>query len=81
MNELLLKNARIIDPARNIDKVGDIAVANGVIVDAAELKAAPSQFEALRGNYWNRREFSAYTVKNFSPGAKKSLELLGFKTG
>ncbi len=49
--------------------------------DAAELKAAPSQFEALRGNYWNRREFSAYTVKNFSPGAKKSLELLGFKTG
>ncbi|MBR2720213.1 MAG: dihydroorotase [Lentisphaeria bacterium] len=39
MNELLLKNARIIDPARNIDKVGDIAVANGVIVDAAELKA------------------------------------------
>ncbi len=38
MNELLLKNARIIDPARNLDEIGDIAVANGVIVDVADLK-------------------------------------------
>ena len=38
MNELLLKNAHIIDPARNIDEVGDIAVADGVIVDISELK-------------------------------------------
>ncbi len=39
MSELLLKNARIIDPARNIDKVGDLGIANGVIVDVSELKA------------------------------------------
>lgn len=38
MSELLLKNARIIDPARNIDKVGDLAVANGIIVEVSELK-------------------------------------------
>ena len=29
MSELLLKNARIIDPARNIDEIGDIAIADG----------------------------------------------------
>ena len=49
--------------------------------DAAELQAAPSQFEALRGNYWNRREFSAYTVKNPSPHIKNALQLLGFNIG
>ena len=49
--------------------------------DAAELKAAPSQFEALRGNYWNRREFSAFTVKNSPPNIHNALELLGFNIG
>ncbi|MBE6357659.1 MAG: dihydroorotase [Lentisphaerae bacterium] len=39
MSELLLKNARIVDPARNIDEIGDIAVADGVIVEAASLKS------------------------------------------
>ena len=38
MSELLLKNARIIDPVRNIDEIGDLAVADGVIVEASELK-------------------------------------------
>lgn len=49
--------------------------------DAAELKSAPAQFEALRGSYWNRREFSAYTVKNSSPETENALKLLGFKIG
>ena len=39
MSELLLKNARIIDPARNIDEIGDIAIADGVIVEASALKS------------------------------------------
>ncbi|MBR2625498.1 MAG: dihydroorotase [Lentisphaeria bacterium] len=39
MSELLLKNARIIDPARNIDQIGDIAVADGVIVDPGKLNS------------------------------------------
>lgn len=39
MSELLLKNARIIDPARNIDQIGDIAVAGGVIVDPGKLNS------------------------------------------
>lgn len=37
MSELLLKNARIVDPARGIDEVGNIAVADGIIVDEAQL--------------------------------------------
>ena len=49
--------------------------------DAAALKAAPKEFEALRGSYWNRREFSAYTVKNAAKDALPALELLGFKIG
>ena len=32
----ILKNARIIDPLRNIDSVGDIAFADGRIIEPAE---------------------------------------------
>lgn len=49
--------------------------------DAAALKSSPKEFEALRGSYWNRREFSAYTVKNAAEDALAALELLGFKIG
>ena len=38
MSELLLKNARIIDPVRNIDQIGNIAVTDGVIVEESALK-------------------------------------------
>ena len=38
-----------------------------------------SGFEELRGSYWNRREFPAYTVCGASQNAKEKLEILGFK--
>ena len=38
MSEILFKNARIIDPGRNIDTKGDIGVADGVITDCGKLK-------------------------------------------
>ncbi len=38
MKNLLFKNARIIDPGRGIDSRGDLGVADGVIVDAAEVR-------------------------------------------
>ena len=38
MKELLLKNARIIDPARNIDEMGCIGIAEGKIVDPETLE-------------------------------------------
>ena len=34
----ILKNARVIDPLCNIDSVGDIAIADGRIVNPAEVK-------------------------------------------
>ena len=36
MKDMILKNARGIDPARGIDSVGDIAISNGVIVEASQ---------------------------------------------
>ena len=39
MNEYILKNARVIDPGRNIDSVGDIGVsAEGLFAEPASLK-------------------------------------------
>ena len=38
MKDLILKNARVIDPARGIDSIGDIAVSNGVIIEAKDAK-------------------------------------------
>ena len=34
--DLILKNARVIDPARGIDSIGDIAISNGVIIEAKD---------------------------------------------
>ena len=39
MKDILLKNARVIDPARNIDTKGDIGVSEGIIVEPAALKS------------------------------------------
>ena len=36
--QLIFKGARVIDPARNIDKIMDIGVDNGVFADPAKLK-------------------------------------------
>ena len=37
---LILKNARIIDPNRNIDTIGDIGVENAVITDPGKVTNA-----------------------------------------
>jgi len=38
-NEILIKNARVIDPSRNVDKVCDICAADGVFVKKVSAKA------------------------------------------
>lgn len=48
--------------------------------DVSALRNAPDKFEFLRGSYWVRREFSAYTVHNAPERAVKSLQQLGFHT-
>lgn len=49
--------------------------------DSDALRAAPGAFERLRGDYWVRREPSAFTVtlRGGSPDLAARLELLGFK--
>jgi dihydroorotase len=47
-NSIVLKNARIIDPSRNLDEIGTIIVEDGIIVAAgkdAQNKAAPKGAE------------------------------------
>ena len=39
MSEYILKNARVIDPGRNIDSIGDIGVSGKTIEDPKKLKA------------------------------------------
>lgn len=50
-----------------------------ILNDTASLREAPEKFEELRGSYWIRREFSAYTVYNSPADAAEALRLLGFK--
>ena len=49
--------------------------------DSDALSNAPGDFERLRGTYWNRREFSAYTVCNAEENVASALKLLGFNIG
>ena len=49
--------------------------------DSDALRNAPGEFERLRGSYWNRREFSAYTVLNAAGEVASALQLLGFNIG
>ena len=46
--------------------------------DVEMLKREPEKFEALRGSYWIRREFSAYTVCNAPENILENLLRLGF---
>ena len=50
-----------------------------IMRDVNSLYSDPSQFEALRGGYWNRREFTAFTVCGASEEAAEKLAALGFK--
>ena len=38
-NEFIVKNARVIDPSRNIDKICDVMVADGVFAEKVSAKA------------------------------------------
>lgn len=47
-------------------------------LDISALRNAPQEFEKLRGSYWKRREFAAYTVVNAPADAVPGLKKLGF---
>ena len=94
INELLdWKPAGLPEPvfSRDIDLAGvtsvETAVKKAVLHaydirrDAAALRSDPQAFEALRGGYWVRREFSAYKVHNAPASAVKALQMLDFNIG
>ena len=94
INELLdWKPANLPEPVfpENIDLAGITSAAEAVKSavlhvydirnDVRSLRNDPESFEALRGNYWIRREFSAYTVYNAPAGAEKALRMLDFNIG
>ena len=39
MSEILFRNARIVDPVRSMDEIGDVAVAGGIFVEPGSLKS------------------------------------------
>lgn len=49
--------------------------------DVKSFKEQPECFEALRGNYRVRREFTAYTVINAPQAAAEALRMLDFNIG
>ena len=69
--------AGVSDPREAVKKA--VLHAYDIRRDAAALRQDPAAFEALRGNYWVRREFSAYTAVNAPPGTRPALAALGFR--
>ena len=70
--------------AASANPVADAVLASyDVAADDAALRAAPENFEALRGSYRVRREFPAYTVKlsgcESDDSLRDALRKLGFR--
>ena len=71
-----------LDPASPHPLADAVFASYDVAVDDAALRAAPENFEALRGSYRIRREFPAYTVQSnqqLPAELADSLRKLGFR--
>ncbi|MBR2963475.1 MAG: 4-phosphoerythronate dehydrogenase [Lentisphaeria bacterium] len=71
-----------LDPASPHPLADAVFVSYDIEVDDAALRAAPEQFEVLRGSYRVRREFPAYTVRSDKPlpsELRDKLLKLGFR--
>ncbi len=71
-----------LDPASPHPLADAVFASYDIEVDDAALRAAPEQFEDLRGSYRVRREFSAYTVRSDKPlpsELRDKLLKLGFR--
>ena len=74
----------MLDPASPHPLADAVFASYDIAGDDAALRAAPEDFEALRGSYRVRREFPAYTVRqgngNAMPsGLGETLRKLGFR--
>ena len=73
-----------LDPASPHPLADAVFASYDIVDDDAALRAAPEQFEALRGSYRVRREFPAYTVQSpesLSFELRDTLLKLGFHLG
>ncbi len=86
--DILAKVPAPANPVITLDPASPHLLADAVFAsydiadDDAALRAAPEDFEALRGSYRVRREFPAYTVRSDAtlPSAlRDALRLLGFR--
>ncbi len=71
-----------LDPASPHPLADAVFASYDIEVDDAALRAAPEQFEDLRGSYRVRREFPAYTVRSDKPlpsELRDKLLKLGFR--
>ena len=71
-----------LDPASPHPLADAVFVSYDIEIDDAALRAAPEQFEDLRGSYRVRREFPAYTVRSDKPlpsELRDKLLKLGFR--
>ena len=71
-----------LDPASPYPLADAVFASYDVATDDAALRAAPEDFEALRGSYRVRREFPAYTVQATAPlpsSLRDALRKLGFR--
>lgn len=72
-----------LDPASPHPLADAVFASYDVAADDAALRAAPEDFEALRGSYRVRREFPAYAVRSdrpLPPELRETLRKLGFRT-
>ena len=85
--DILAKVPAPADPVITLDPASPHPLADAVFAsydiadDDAALRAAPEQFENLRGSYRVRREFPAYTVRSDKPlpsALRDTLLKLGF---
>ena len=88
--DILAKVPAPADPVVTLDPASPHPLADAVFAsydiadDDAALRAAPENFEALRGSYRVRREFPAYTVRSDNPvpaALRDTLLKLGFHLG
>ena len=71
-----------LDPSSSHPLADAVFASYDIEVDDAALRAAPEQFEDLRGSYRVRREFPAYTVRSDKPlpsELRDKLLKLGFR--
>ena len=55
-NKILISNGRIIDPGKGVDRVGDMLIADGKVVQLGGTIAVECEQRSTRRASWSRRD-------------------------